>query len=139
MPKADHLSPEAVKLLQEPQIAQIATILPDGSPQITPVWVDVEPDGSHIIINTVVGYLKLKNIAANPQVAVSVVDKHNPWRYAIVRGIVVEQTTEGADEHIDRLTQKYLGQERFPWRQPGRQHVILRIKPHHVTEEMDVS
>src|SRR5262245_3484412 len=123
MPKADHLSPAAVTLLQEPQIAQIATIMADGSPQITPVWVDVEPDGSHIIINTVVGYLKLKNIAANPQVAVSVVDKNNPWRYAVVRGIVVEQTTEGADEHIDRLTQKYLGQERYPWRQLGRRHI----------------
>jgi PPOX class probable F420-dependent enzyme len=139
MPKADHLSPEAVKLLQEPQIAQIATVMPDGSPQITPVWVDVEPDGSAIIINTVVGYLKFKNIAANPQVAVGVVDRNNPWRYAIVRGTVVEQTTEGADEHIDKLAQKYLGQERYPWHQPGRQHIILRIKPHHVVEEMDVS
>ena len=125
MPKADHLSPAAVQLLQEPQI--------------TPVWIDVEPDGSYIIINTVVGYLKLKNIGTNPQVAVGVVDKHNPWRYAIMRGTVVEQTTEGADEHIDRLTQKYLGQDRYPWRQPDRQHVILRIKPHHVMEEMDVS
>jgi PPOX class probable F420-dependent enzyme len=106
----------------------------DGSPQITPVWVDVEPDGSHIIINTNAGNLKLKNIGANPQVAVSVVDKDNPWRFAIVRGTVVEQTTEGADEHIDKLAQKYLGQAKYPWHQPGRQRVILRIKPHHVME-----
>ncbi|MFL5804103.1 MAG: PPOX class F420-dependent oxidoreductase [Roseiflexaceae bacterium] len=134
MPKADHLSADAVKLLQEPQLAQIATVLPDGSPQITPVWVDVEPDGSQIIINTVAGNLKLKNIGANPQVAVSVVDKNNPWRFAVVRGTVVEQTTEGADEHIDKLAQKYLGQEKYPWHQPDRQRVILRIKPHHVME-----
>jgi len=119
--------------LQEPQIAQIATIMPDGSPQITPVWVDVEPDGRHVIINTVAGNLKLQNISQNPQVAISVVDKNNPWRYAIVRGTVVDQTTEGADEHIDKMAQKYLGQQ-YPWRQPGRQRVIVRIKPHHVME-----
>jgi hypothetical protein len=89
--------------------------------------------GSHVIINTVAGNLKLGNISQNPQVAVSVVDKNNPWRYAIVRGTVVEQTTEGADDHIEKLSQKYLGQK-YPWRQPAQQRVILRIKPHHVME-----
>ena len=134
MPKADKLSPGAIKLLQEPQIAQVATIMADGSPQITPVWVDVEPDGSHVIINTVAGNLKTKNVSQNPQVAISVVDKNNPWRYAIVRGTVVEERREGADAHIDKMAQKYLGQETYPWRQPDRQRVILRIKPHHVME-----
>lgn len=134
MPKADRLSPGAVALLQEPQIAQLATIMPDGSPQITPVWVDVEPDGSHIIVNTAEGNLKTQNISQNPQVAVSVVDKNNPWRYAIVRGIVVERRHAGADEHIDKLAQKYLGQAKYPWRRPDQQRIILRIKPHHVME-----
>ncbi len=100
MPKADKLSPGAVKLLQEPQIAHLATIMADGSPQLTPVWVDVEGDGSHILINTVAGTLKTQNIRHNPHVAVSVVDKNNPWRYAIVRGMIVEQRQAGADEHI---------------------------------------
>jgi PPOX class probable F420-dependent enzyme len=134
MPKADKLSPAAVNLLQEPQIAQLATIMPDGSPQITPVWVDVEADGSHVIINTVAGNLKTKNISQNPQVAISVVDKNNPWRYAIVRGTVVEERREGADAHIDKMAQKYLGQDTYPWRQADRQRVILRIKPDHVME-----
>src|SRR3712207_2385865 len=134
MPKADKLSPGAVKLLQEPQIAHLATIMPDGSPQLTPVWVDVEGDGSHILINTVEGRLKTQNIRRNPHVAVSVVDKHDPWRYAIVRGTIVEHRQVGADDHIDTLAQKYLGQATYPWRQPDQQRLILRIKPHHVLE-----
>ena len=90
MPKADTLSPGAIKLLQESQVAQFATVLPDGSPQVTRVWVDVEPDGRHVLINTADGNLKSQAIAQNPQVAVSVVDAHDPWRYVIVRGTVVE-------------------------------------------------
>ena len=106
MPKADTLSPGAVKLLQEPQVAQIATVLPDGAPQLTPVWVDVEPDGKHVLINTVDGNLKTQAIAQHPEVAVSVVDAHDPWRSVIVRGTVVERRQAGADAHIDQLAQK---------------------------------
>jgi PPOX class probable F420-dependent enzyme len=135
MPKADKVSSGAVKLLQEPQLAQLATVMADGSPQVTPVWVDIEPDGSHVLINTAATRLKSKNISRTPQVAVSVVDSQNPWRYVIVRGTVVEQSREGADEHIDRMAQKYLGQETYPFRRPDEQRVILRIKPHHVMEE----
>ena len=135
MPKADKLSPGAVKLLQEPQLAQLATVMSDGSPQVTPVWVDVEPDGSHVLINTAEGRLKTKNTARNAKVAVSVVDSQNPWRYAIVRGEVVEQRREGADEHIDKMAQKYIGQEKYPFHRPDEQRVILRIKPHHVMEQ----
>jgi PPOX class probable F420-dependent enzyme len=135
MPRAENLSPGAVKLLQEPQLAQLATIMPDGSPQVTPVWVDVEPDGSHVLINTADGRLKARNTAHDPRVAVSVVAADNPWRYAIVRGKVVEQRHEGADEHIDKLAKKYLGQDTYPFRQPTERRVILRIKPEHVMEE----
>ena len=133
MPKADHISPGGVKLLQEPQIAHFVTLMSDGSPQITPVWVDVELDGSHIIINTAEGNLKTRNLSQNPHVAISVVDKNNPWRYVLVRGTVVERQREGADAHIDKLAQKYLGRD-YPWRQPGQQRIMLRIKPHHVME-----
>ncbi len=135
MPKADKLSPGAVKLLQEKHLAQLATVMSDGSPQVTPVWVDVEPDGSHVLINTADGRLKMKNAARNPHVAVSVVDSQNPWRFAIVRGTVVEQRHEGADEHIDRMAQKYLGQEKYPFHRSDERRVILRIKPHHVLEQ----
>lgn len=135
MPKSDKLSSGGVKLLQEPQLAQFATLMADGAPQITPVWVDVEPDGSHILINTAEGRLKTKNTSRNPDVAVSVVDSQNPWRYTVVRGKVVDQVHEGADEHIDRMAQKYLGQEKYPFRRPDETRVILRIKPHHVLEQ----
>lgn len=135
MPKSDKLSPGGVKLLQEPQLAQFATVMADGAPQITPVWVDVEADGGHILINTAEGRLKTKNTSRNPDVAVSVVDSQNPWRYAVVRGKVVEHVHEGADDHIDRMAQKYLGQESYPFRRPDETRVILKIKPHHVLEQ----
>ena len=135
MPAADRLSPGAVALLQEKQIAQLATVMADGSPQVTPVWVDVEPDGSHLLINTAEGRVKMRNIARDPRVAVSVVDSQNPYRLAIVRGTIVERRHEGADQHIDKLAKKYLDKDTYPFRREGEQRVILRIKPHHVLEQ----
>ena len=129
MPKADKLSIGAVTLLQEKQIAQLATVMRDGSPQVTPVWIDVEPDGSHILINSAEGRIKTRNAAREPRVAVSVVDAQNPYRYAIIRGRIVERTHDGADAHIDALAKKYLGQDSYPNRNPSEQRVILRIKP----------
>ena len=136
MPKTDTLSPDAVKLLQEPQIAHFVTLMNDGSPQVTPVWVDVEPSGSAILINTAEGRVKSKNIDTRPEVAVSVVDSTNPYRYVTVRGTVVEQQHEGADAHMDFLAKKYLGVDSYPNRTAGDQRVIFRIKPHHVKERL---
>jgi PPOX class probable F420-dependent enzyme len=135
MPRSDRLSPTGVLLLQEKHLAVLSTLMPDGSPQSTPVWVDVEPDGSRILVNTVVGHLKEKNITRDPRVAVTVVDAQNPFRSIVIRGKVVEMTghDEGAKEHIDRLAQKYTGQERYQLRQ-GERRVMLRIKPDHVVE-----
>ena len=135
MPKADKLSPGAVALLQEKQLAHFATVMADGSPQVTPVWVDVESDGSYVLINTAEGRLKTRNVERNPHVAVSVVDSQNPWRYVIVRGEIVERRREGADEHIDKMAKKYIGADTYPFRNPAEQRVILRIKPHHVIEQ----
>jgi PPOX class probable F420-dependent enzyme len=135
MPKADALSAGGVKLLQEPQLAHFVTLMEDGSPQPTPVWVDVEDDGSYVLINTAKGRLKTGNIDRNPKVAVSVVDKANDWRYVIVRGTVEEQREEGADAHIDKMTKKYMNQDTYPNRNPAETRVILRIKPHHVLEQ----
>ena len=134
MPRTDRLSPGAVKLLEEKQIAQLATVMPDGSPQLTPVWVDVEPDGSHVLVNTAEGRVKTRNVERDPRVALSVVDSQNPYRYAIVRGEIVERRYEGADEHIDRLSKQYLDKDIYPFRTPDMQRVILRIKPSHVLE-----
>jgi len=134
MPKADRISPGGVKLLQEPQLANFATLMSDGSPQVTPVWVDVEPDGSAILINTAEGRVKARNVERDSRVAVSVVDGGNAWRYVLVRGTIAERRHEGADAHIDRLAKKYLGQDTYPFRQRGEQRVTLVIKPHHVIE-----
>jgi PPOX class probable F420-dependent enzyme len=135
MPKADALSAGGVKLLQEPQLAHFVTLMEDGSPQPTPVWVDVEDDGGYVLINTAKGRLKTGNIERNPKVAVSVVDKANDWRYVIVRGTVEEQREEGADAHIDKMAKKYIGQDVYPYRNPAETRVVLRIKPHHVLEQ----
>ncbi len=134
MPATDRLSPGAVKLLQEPQLAHFVTIMADGSPQVTPVWVDVEPDGGHVLVNTADGRVKTNNVARDGRVALSVVDAQNAWRYALVRGDIVERRHEGADAHIDAMAKKYLGKDTYPFRREGEQRVILRIKPHHVIE-----
>ncbi len=134
MLKTDKLSPGAVALLQEPHLAHFTTLMTDGDPQTTPVWVDVDEDGGQVLINTAAGRVKTDNIERDPRVSVSVVDKGNDWRYALVRGKVVEQRTEGADAHIDALAKKYLGQDSYPFRNPAETRVILVIKPDNVIE-----
>lgn len=134
MPKTDRISAGGVKLLQEPQLAHFVTLMADGSPQITPVWIEAEPDGSAIFVNTVQGRVKDKNVERDSRVAVSVTDKDNPWRYVLVRGSIVERRHAGADDQIDRLAKKYIGQDTYPWRNESDQRVTLVIKPHHVIE-----
>lgn len=133
MPKADRLSLGGIKFLQEKQIAHFVTLMPNGSPQVTLVWVDVEPDGSHVLVNTSDSRVKMRNVGRDPRVAVSVVDSEDTHRFAIVRGKVVERIHEGADAHVDKLTQKYTGRETHE-RRPGDPRVILRIKPEYVLE-----
>jgi PPOX class probable F420-dependent enzyme len=124
-----------VQLLQEKHLAVLSTIMPDGSPHATPVWVDVEPDGTHILVNTVEGHLKKRNVDRDPRVAVTVVDSQNHFRTVVVRGTVVEQRgpAQGANDHINRLTRKYTGRDRYALRN-GERRVLLRIKPTHVME-----
>jgi PPOX class probable F420-dependent enzyme len=135
MPLAERLSPGAIKLLQEKQIANFATVMADGSPQVTPVWIDVEPDGGHVLVNTAEGRIKTRNSARDPRVALTVVDSQNPYRTVVVRGTIVERRgpDEGANEQINRMAKKYLDKDVYPFRS-GEQRVILRIKPHHVLE-----
>src|SRR3954463_12508510 len=103
---------ELLKLLNRPSPCFLATTMPDGSPQLTQTWVDT--DGEHILINTVQGHQKERNVGRDPRVAVSVADPAQPSRYFAVRGRVVNTTTEGAADHIEVLAQRYLGGP-YPW------------------------
>jgi PPOX class probable F420-dependent enzyme len=120
------LTEEDLALLNEPHLAHLGTVEQDGTPHVTPVWVDT--DGEYILLNTAKGRVKYRNIARNPTVAISVVDKGNGTRTLWVKG-TAELVEEGADEHVDRLAQKYLGQDRYPFRSPAEQRVIVRVKP----------
>jgi PPOX class probable F420-dependent enzyme len=118
-------------LLQKKAFAHLATLMLDGSPQVTPVWFDY--DGSSIRINTAKGRVKDKNMRRNGSVALAIQDPDNPYRYLAVRGRVEEVTEAGADAHIDSLAKKYLGQDRYPYRQPGEIRVTYRIRPERVS------
>ena len=118
-------------LFQKQAFAHLATLMPDGTPQVTPVWCDY--DGSHIRINSAKGRVKDRNMRLNPQVALEIMDPDNPYRYLSVRGRVMEITENGADAHIDSLAQKYLGRERYPWRKAGEVRVLYKIRPDRVS------
>ncbi len=121
-----NLPEELVMMLRQRSTCYIATVMADGSPQITQTWVDT--DGEHIIINTVQGYVKLKNIARDPRVAVVISPPDNPTRYFQVRGRVIKQTTEGGAEHIEKMAQKYTGKP-YAWFGGHQQvRVILTIE-----------
>ena len=121
------LSESAFKLLTEGKnVATVATIMPDGSPQSTAVWID--SDGEHVIFNTAEGRVKTENLRRDPRVAITVWDAGNPFSQASMRGRVVEITTDGADAHIDKLAKKYLGVDSYPGRRPDEQRVIVKIE-----------
>ena len=120
-------------LLQKKAFAHLATLVKDGSPQVTPVWFDY--DGTHIRINSAKGRSKDKNMRARPRVALCIPDPENPYRYLQVRGQVVDVTESGADAHINALAKKYLGQETYPYRQPGEVRVMYTIAVGRVTAQ----
>ena len=124
------LPAEYADLFEKQSFGNLATIMPDGSPQVTPVWVDY--DGTHILVNSAKGRQKDLNMERDPRVAISIQDPDDPYRYFQVRGRVVEITTDGADDHIDSLAQHYLGKERYPHRTPEEVRKIYKIKPEHV-------
>ncbi len=128
------LSEGVKKLFREPNYGHLATLMPDGSPQVSPVWVDM--DGNRILVNTAEGRVKPRNVRNDPRVAISIHRQDDPYSSAFIRGRVVEITHEGAEEHIDKLAKKYLGQDTYPYRQPGDQRVILVIEPEHVGSMM---
>ena len=121
------------KLFRGKNFGYLSTLMKDGSPQVTEIWVDFE-DGN-IIVNTAEGRLKHKNMSRDPRIAICVVDHNNPYHMVIVRGRVVEQTNEGAEEHIDKLAKKYLCVDKYPTelRSPDEKRIIVRIKPERAT------
>ena len=126
------LSERAQMLIRAKNLGNIATLMPDGSPHVVPVWVDL--DGDDVLVNTAEGRQKLKNVRRDPRVALDVVNSENPYEMVTLRGHVVEVTSEGADAHIDKLANKYLGRDSYPFRQPGEQRVIMRIEPERVSD-----
>jgi PPOX class probable F420-dependent enzyme len=111
--------------------ASLATLMPDGSPQVTPVWVDL--DGDLVVVNTAKGRQKDKNMRRDPRVALALIDPDNPYRYLEIRGRVAEITEEGADAHIDKMAKKYLGVDKYPYRQPSETRVMFKIRPERVS------
>jgi PPOX class probable F420-dependent enzyme len=116
-------------LTQKKAFAQFATLMPDGSPHVSPVW--FEYDGKEILVNSAKGRVKDRNVRRDPRVGIDIVDPDNPYRHLSIRGRVVDITEKGADEHIDKLSKKYTGKDKYPNRKPGEVRVIYRIEPEH--------
>jgi len=128
---ADATIPEKYRdLFNKRAFASLATRMPNGDVQVTPVWVDAE--SGNVIFNSARGRLKDKNVRRDPRVTLTLIDPDNPYRYLEVRGRVVDITEKGADQHIDKLAKKYLGVDKYPYRQPGEVRVLYRVKPEHV-------
>ena len=116
-----NLPADLIALLRQPSLGYVTTLMPDGSPQMTQTWVDT--DGEHIVVNTVKGFQKVKNVERDPRVALCVSDPRNPSHYYAIRGRVVSISTVGGAEHIEALARRYLGGP-YPW-YGGREQVRL--------------
>ncbi len=124
--------PEPFKdLFTKVAFAHLATLMPDGSPQVTPVWCDF--DGTHIRVNSAKGRVKDRNMRRNRKIAFSIMDPGNPYRHLDVQGEITDITEQGADAHIDALAKKYLGKDKYPFRAPGEVRVIYKILPNKVS------
>jgi PPOX class probable F420-dependent enzyme len=120
--------PSVRKLFEGKNFVFISSIMRDGSPQVTPTWVDIE--NGNILVNTAIGRIKHKNISRDPRVALAIADQNNPYDMVTVRGTTIEQVTgDAAEKHIDKMANKYIGKDKYPFRSPGEKRVILKIKP----------
>lgn len=116
---------------QKKAFANLATVMPDGTPQVTPVWFDF--NGGKIRVNTAKGRTKARNMTEGAAVALAIMDPENAYRHIQVRGHVRRVTQDGADAHIDSLAKKYLGQDKYPFSQPGEVRILVEIEPEHVS------
>ena len=119
-------------MLEGKNFVYLATVNPDGSPQVTPTWVDT--DGKFVWINTALGRVKERNVKKNPRVALAITDQSNPYDLIVMQGKVVEKVTgPAAESHIDKLSKKYRGVDKFTKRDPTEKRVILKIEPTRIT------
>jgi len=124
------MNDKAIKLFEGRNLVFIATIMKDGSPQLSPVWADYENE--HILINTAEGRLKHKNVLRDPRVAISVVDQNNPLNMTTIQGKVIEIIPDYEYQHANRLTKKYMGKDNYPFRQPMEKRIVFKILPEKV-------
>ena len=126
--QTDITRPPIKNLFEDKNLAFVATIMKNGFPQITPTWIDIQ--GNEILINTALGRVKQKNVTRDPRIAISLVDRNNPYHMVTLRGEVIDQIAgEEADSHIDKMAKKYLDKDKYPFRAPGEKRVILKVKP----------
>lgn len=116
-------------LFHKKAFASLATVMPDGRPQVTPVWVDY--DGRYVLVNSARGRKKDQNMRRDPRVSLAILDPDNPYRYVEIRGRVTEVTEQGASQHIDKMAKKYLDKDKYPFAQPGEVRVLYKIEPEH--------
>lgn len=120
--------PDIRRLFESKNLVYLSSLMKDGSPQVTPTWVDIED--AYILVNTPIGTLKQKNTSRDPRVALAIVDQNNPYHMVTIRGVVIEQITGvRAEEHIDKLAKKYIDKDKYPRRSPEEERIILKIKP----------
>ena len=127
---ADVLSEKARALIARPVLASLATLNPDGSPQVTPLWVDV--DGDDVVFNTARGRRKARNLERDGRVAVTVIDPDDQYNVVAFRGTVTDVSTDGADAHIDALAKKYLGVDSYPMRREGEVRIRVTVRTDHI-------
>lgn len=123
---------DAQDIFEKQTFAHLATLLPDGSPHVAPVWVDYDPDSDRLLVNTERERRKEKNVRRDPRVAISMTDPDNPYRMLAVRGEVDDMTTDGAREHIDTLAKRYTGNDEYG-NPIQTERILIAIKPEHVT------
>ena len=124
---ATKLSQEAIRMIEGKNFGHIGTLLPDGSPHVTPVWVDRDAD--LVLINTAMGRVKQKNTVQDQRVSISIIDQDNPYDRIVIQGRVIGQTNEGAEAHIDKLAKKYTGANKYQRSSPDERRVIIKVEP----------
>ncbi len=121
------MEPKVVRLFEDKNLVFLATVMKDGSPQLSPVWVDY--DDGYILVNTAEGRVKHKNVLRDPRVAISVVSNSNPLDMTTIRGKVVKIIPDYNYEHADKLAKKYMGKKKYPFRIEGEKRIVFKIKP----------